>query len=91
MPRNIENRWHPSDYSERMRIKGEHLRERIRTTGWRARKSRSRVSTKTLFLLNFFARERGPANKNAAAGDHGYREAAAHRRLSAFAKLRRDG
>jgi hypothetical protein len=38
-PRNIENRGHASDCGERVRIKGEHLRERIRTKRSQARKS----------------------------------------------------
>jgi hypothetical protein len=33
-PRNMKNRGHFSDYGEGMRIKNEHLHERIRRTGW---------------------------------------------------------
>ena len=34
VPRNIENRGDASGYVERVRIKGEHLRKRIRTKPW---------------------------------------------------------
>jgi hypothetical protein len=53
----MKNRGHFSDYGEGMRIKNEHLGERIRRTGWQATKSRAPGLDKNVISVEFFSRD----------------------------------